>query len=243
MNSKTNQHCILWVAKAGLLLSSLFVANVMAAECGQATLVEAGSAGTNVAKSTCEEKSRLASGSVVELAAGGRMWLKFDPTAKGESFQLICQNKSTAAVNVNVTGAGAPWIVPQGVKNCAKWTKNKLSCDANEGEKNSFFCALASAKIERSSAAPEVTTSVKMRKILLPVAVPVEEIINNIKPEIQLCKALYNVTEKVDMSWSISFGIIKDLSVNSQNADFIACVESVVKQANAMQDVSVKYSF
>jgi hypothetical protein len=88
-----------------------------------------------------------------------------------------------------------------------------------------------------------MTTSVKMRGITIPTIVPVDEVIKSIKPEIELCKSLYNVTEKVDMSWTVSLGIIKDLSVNNENKDFVACVEGVAKQANANQDISVKYSF
>jgi hypothetical protein len=46
------------------------------------------------------------------------------------------------------------------------------------------------------------------------------------------------------MSWTISsLGIIKDLNVNSQNTDLVACVEGVVKQVNAKQDLTMKYSF
>ena len=74
-------------------------------------------------------------------------------------------------------------------------------------------------------------------------AVPVEEIIENLKPDIELCKNLYDITEKIEMNWTVSVGVIKNFNVNSQNQDFIACAEGVVKQANANQDISVQYSF
>jgi hypothetical protein len=259
MNSKINQHRILSALKMGLLVSSLVASTVMAAECGQAKLVEAGSAGVNVLKNTCQQQSRITLGTVLELPSGSRMWLKFDPSTTGESFQLICQNKSAGIVTVNITSNTAPWIKAEGLQNCEQWKANKLSCDGSNGEKSSFFCASASAKpapsdtrevrpelttsVTSSKAKPEMTTSVKMRGITIPTIVPVDEVIKSIKPEIELCKSLYNVTEKVDMSWTVSLGIIKDLSVNNENKDFVACVEGVAKQANANQDISVKYSF
>jgi hypothetical protein len=241
MRNKTNQRIALATLSVGVLLSSLAANNVVAAECGQAKLIEAGSVGVNVTNNPCQSKSRLNLGSTVEMPSGARMWLKFDPVG-GEGFQLICQNKSANPVSVNLASTNTPWIKPQGLKNCDKWTANKLSCDSSEGEKNSFFCAIASTKPKHSNAAPEVTTSIKMRSILPP-TVPIEDIIKDIKPEIELCKNLYNVSEKLSMSWTVSLGIIKDLSVNSQNPDLVACVEGVIKQANAKQDLTVNYSF
>lgn len=241
MSIKTNQHKAL-VVNIGLLISSLVASDLMAATCGQAKLVEAGSAGVNITKNPCQDPTRIPLGSVLELSSGSRMWLKFDPSAAGETSQLICQNKSSETVKVNVASATTPWIKPQGLKNCEQWKDNKLSCEGSGGEKNSFFCAIAIAKAERSSTVPEPTTSVKMRSPF-PVIVPVEDIIKSIKPEIELCKSLYNVSEKVEMSWTVSVGKIQDLMVNSENKDLVDCVEDVVKQANAAQDLSIKYSF
>lgn len=243
MSRKFNQRIALLALNVGLLLGGFAVSSVMAAECGQAKLVEAGSSGVSVSQNTCQEQSRVTIGSVLELLPGSRMWLKFDPNLAGESFQLICQNKSAGAVNVNIASTATPWIKPQGLKNCEQWKNNKLFCEGSGGEKNSFFCAIASAKPDKSKNPMEVTTSVKMRGIPMPAVVPVEDVIKSIKPDIELCKNLYNVSEKAEMSWTVSFGIIKDLSVSSENKDFIACVEGVVKQANANQDVSVKHSF
>lgn len=256
MINKVNRSMASVAVNAGLLLSSLVVGNVSAAECGQAKLVEAGSSGVAVTKNSCQEPLRITLGSVLELSSNSRMWLKFDPSSKGELVQLICQNKSSEAIKVDVTSTNTPWIKPQGLKDCEPWKNNKLSCVGSGGEKNSFFCAVASAKSERSGtgpdrttsvtmkeAQPELTTSVKMRSITLPVAVPVEDIIKTMKPDIELCKSLYSVSEKLDMSWTISVGKIQDLSVNSENKDLVDCVEDVVKQANANQDLSIKHAF
>lgn len=252
MSNKTRA---LSVWSAGVLLSSLAANPVMAVnpvnnpasvaqtECGQATLVKEGSVGANVTNNNCVETSRLKLGATVELPSGSRMWLKFDPIA-GESFQLICQNKSANPVSVEVTSTKAPWIKPQGLKDCDKWNGNKLSCDTAEGEKSSFFCAIASTKLKAVKRSPEVTTSMKMRSLKPMTLLTKEEIIQSMKPEIELCKNLYNVSDALNMSWTISSaGIIKDLNVNSQNTDLVACVEGVVKQVNAKQDLTMKYSF
>lgn len=256
MNNKTNQYQALLAINAGILISYLIASPVIAAECGQAKLIEAGSVGVNVTKNTCQESSRLEVGSILELSSGSRMWLKFDPNAKGEVFQLICQNKSAGIVDVNFTGAAMPWIKPQNLKNCDSWKANKFSCESQDGEKNSFFCAVAGTKLDNlnttperttslkmaSTTTPEITTSVKMRS-LFPAAIPVDDIIKNIKPDIELCKSLYQVSGKLEMSWTVSLGIIKDLSVNSENKDLVACVEGVAKQANANQNITIKYAF
>lgn len=243
MSSKINQRRTLLALNAGLLLSSLAAGNAMAAECGQAKLIEAGSASVNVSKNKCQEQSRLSLGAVLELPSGSRMWVKFDPRS-GESFQLICQNKSSASVSVNVASATAPGIKPQGLKNCEQWVGNKLSCESSDGEKNSFFCALAGVKQKLSSAAPGVRTSVKMRALLGKVTMPpAEEVIERIKPDVELCKNLYNISGKLDTSWSVSLGAVKDLAVHSENNDLVSCVEGVVKQAGSKQDLTVKYSF
>jgi hypothetical protein len=84
----------------------------------------------------------------------------------------------------------------------------------------------------------------KMRSLKPMTLLTKEEIIQSMKPEIELCKNLYNVSDALNMSWTISsLGIIKDLNVNSQNTDLVACVEGVVKQVNAKQDLTMKYSF
>lgn len=244
MSSKFNQRIVLLAFNIGLVLSGSVAANVMAAEC-KAKLVEAGSTGVSVSKntSTCQESSKITLGSVLELSPGSRMWLKFDPNSTGESFQLICQNRSASTIAVNVASTAAPWIKPQGLKNCEQWKNSKLRCGSEE-EKTSFFCAIASARPEKTKNPMEVTTSVKMRGFPIQPAVSPEDVIKGIQPDIELCKNLYNVSEKTEMSWTVvSLGIIKDLKVSSDNQDFITCVEGVVKQANSNQDVSVKHSF
>lgn len=245
MSKKFNQRSILLALNIGLVLSGFAASNVMAAGCGQAKLIEAGSSGVNVSNNSCQDQpSRIALGSMLELSPGSRVWLKFDPNPTGESFQLICQNRSAAAININVAGTASPWIKPQGLKSCSKWKNNKLVCEDASGDKSSFFCAIASAKAEKTKNPMEVTTSVKMRGLFpLPPTVSAEDVIKGIQPDIELCKNLYGVSDKVEMSWTVSVGIIKDLAVNSDNKDLVACVEGVVKQANSNQDVTVKHSF
>lgn len=243
MEKNLNQKVVLSALYAGLLMAS----HVMAAECGQAKLVEAGSTNVSVSKNTCTDNSQISLGSVLELSSGSRMWLKFNPSARGETFQLICQNKSSGAVKVNVTSTTDPWVKPEGIKSCEKWKNNKLSCESNSGEKNSFFCALAKAKVDTSDAASKMamTTSVKMRGVLpIPaVTVSADDIIASIKPEIELCKTLYNVTDQVEMSWTVSSGKIQDLNVSNPNSDLVSCMGDAAKQTNLNQDISIKYSF
>lgn len=251
MNTQFNKRMALLAFNSGLIISTLMANDVLAAECGQARLVEAGSAGVKITKNTCQDPTRVTAGSVLELSAGSRMWLKFNPSAKGEAVQVICQNRSADTVKVQVANASEPWIKPENVKSCESWKNNKLTCEGSSGEK-SFFCAVAKAKSEtmlasasgKSKKLSEVTTSVKMRGIQ-PIAVPVtpEDVVKSLKPDIELCKSLFNVSEKVDMSWTVSLGKIQDLSVTSENKDLVSCVEDVVKQANADQDISIKYSF
>lgn len=228
-----------------LVINALLITPTLAAEteCGQVQLLEAGSVGVTINNSSCEEKSRITVGSTVALTTGSRMWLKFDPNTTGESFQLICQNKSANEVNLEIAGNTAPWIVPKDLKNCSAWNNNKLSCEDNNGAKNSFFCAIAGDKTLRLASAPEQTTSVKLRSIS-PKLISVDDIVKDINAEIQLCKDLYGVSSKLEMSWTISSSdMIKDLRVDSNNKDLVSCVESVAKQANANQELTIKHAF
>ncbi|CAK0756025.1 conserved exported hypothetical protein [Gammaproteobacteria bacterium] len=242
MSKKMNQHKSLFAFKVGLLIGNLVASQVMAAECGQAKLIEAASVGVSVINNTCQEPSKLAIGSVLALSSGSRVWLKFDPNSKGEGSQLICQNKSLWVVNVNLAGTSSPWIKPQGLKNCELWKNNKLNCESQEGKKNGFFCAIANTKQENLSSTPEMTTSPKMRN-LFQAASSAEDIIKKIKPDIELCKNLYNVSEKIEMSWTATIGMINNFTINSDNKDLIACVEGVVKQEHANKNISINYSF
>jgi hypothetical protein len=221
----------------GLLMAAT-TAMANTEECGQAKLVESGSVGTNVSKSGCDDKSRLAVGSVVELAAGSRMWIKFDSSTKGETTQLICQNKLPETVNVSITNTAAPWIMAQGLKQCDKWAHNRLSCEGN-----SFFCAVAVSRPTLAGGGPTQTTSTKVRGFFNKPVAP-EDVIKEITPNIELCKHLYNVSGKLDMSWTMSnMDMIKDLKINSDNPDLVNCVEGVVKQLNASQELSINYAF
>jgi hypothetical protein len=244
MSKTFSQSLVRSAVKNSLLISSFLLAGTAFADCGQAKLVEAGSHSVSVTKNDCADSSRISSGATLELAPGSRMWLKFDPAANGETVQLICQNKTADAVHVNFSGAAEPWIKADGVKECSKWSNNKLSCESQSGEKNSFFCAVAKAKPEApASSAPKMTTSVKMRGFGIPVTLSADDVIKDIQPEIELCKSLYNVTDKVEMGWTVSVGKIQDLNIQSDNRDFVGCVEEVVKAANADQDLSIKHAF
>jgi hypothetical protein len=244
MSIRTKQRSMPIILTA-ILVNGALQTNALASTdaCGQARLAD-GTVGVHVTQNTCGDKSRISAGSNLELSTGSRLWLKFDPSATGESFQLICQNKSTSSISVNLVGTDSPWIAPQGVKSCSQWgIDNKLSCHGIHGERDIFFCAIASNKTTLPADAPKPSTSVKLRGSL-PEPVSVEDMIKIIDPEIQLCKNLYGIKSRIEMMWTItSSGMIKDLQVNSEHKDLIDCVESVANRANASQELTIRYTF
>lgn len=195
------------VASIGLLIMLFFQPIVWAEECGVINLIKSKSRGSEILSNDCEDSSAMKLGSVVSMLPKARLWLMI-ASESGDKQQMICQNKHTQAVSVELTSLSLPWISPQGLSECSVTSKNRLVCDAEE-KKNVFFCAIASVKsIVNNTNTVERATSVKMRSIF---SMMNSQKDNNeyqldlkaIKEDIRLCRKLHQNASELDISWSL----------------------------------------
>lgn len=231
MKTHKNQSVTSIFIKLFLLISMLIINNAFAVECTSLQLISARNSGVTVRNNPCKAESKIALGTILKVSTGSRLWLKSVSSENGAIFQVICQNRTGQTVNVAVDSASLPWIKPQGLKNCGQWVSNKLSCDNKEGQKNRFFCAVAVSKpmIERSTPKPTTSTSFRMRSLFTPKGRAVKEIIKAIKPDVELCKNLYDVRSKIKVMWTVSkLGKVKTVNLNIYNTELKGCIESVL---------------
>lgn len=248
MNTHSHPSITSMSIKLSLLLSALISGNAIAEECTSLKLISARNAGVTMTDNACKEQSKIAVGTNLQVSAGSRLWIKSAPEQNGVTSQVICQNRSSDTINVTINSDALPWIKPQGLNNCGEWVANKLSCDSNDGQKNGFFCALASSKPLMVASAPKPTTSFKMRSTFsLLKGRNVEEIIKDIKPEVELCKNLYGITSSIKVSWDVSkLGTVEKLSVDNDNTELAACIGSVLKperHEQSSKETSYKQDF
>ena len=186
MNTLSNYGLASTIIKATFLISGLIVKSAFAVECTSLQLSTARNSGVTVSNNSCKIKSKIALGTILQVSTGSRLWLKSVSDENGATFQVICQNRTGKTVDVSVDSSSLPWIKPQGLVNCGQWVSNKLSCENQSGQKNSFFCALAVSKPMKESLIPKPTTSTSFRMRSLPTSIDrdVKEIIEAIKPDV-----------------------------------------------------------
>jgi len=222
-----------------VILLFSFAAN--ASECGVLQLQTSRSSGVSVDSSTCNDPSSISIGTVFNVAAKGRLWLKSIPSeVDAPQFQMICQNRGESTVYLEFSDNLSPWINQSKLNNCTGWVNNILSCGGTAGEKKAVTCVLTYAKSKQSiqSKTVERTTSVKMRslKSLLQetiVALDKEEILNVIRPELESCKQVNQTQQQIKVSWLVKNAVVQELDINVGNKQKDAilnnCLETVVK--------------
>ena len=187
--------------------------NVNATECGVLQLQSNRSSGVNIKTNKCKEPSFIAVGTVLDLSAKGRLWLKStSATNTMPEFHMICQNRTEQSVQLEFSGALSPWLNLSKLKDCSHWVDNKLNCAGPNGEKNGVQCVLSFFKSYKGNKSQKIerTTSVKMRGITFPSQskpsfVPVDKniIIESIKPELKLCKKLNENNQRSRIAWIV----------------------------------------
>ena len=216
----------------------MYCTNLKASDCGVLQYLKNKSHGVSIQKNACEKETNLAIGTKIDLTPGARIWLKTDEKPDlDHHFQIICQNKSNFHVKLEVSKMFLPWMNPVNLDRCSPWIDNKLTCKDQNGNANRFFCAIASIKNPQQLIDKEIerTTSVKMRKVKLKNGYPLKmkDVIEIFKPEISLCRYLYQTRQTVDIKWTIDDqGEVQDIVVSQfkteKNSLFSECVQAVV---------------
>ncbi len=232
---------------------------VQASECGVLKLQKNRSPGTAIVNNSCNESALLAEETLLQLPAESRLWLEsIESSSSTENTQIICQNKSSQSVDIKVNSALSPWISPEGLAQCSQWSNGRLECHASNSDKNNLFCASASIKKPPTLSKPEQKTSLSMRGLKSSIAkatTPAEQQqilnqwINYLKPEIDLCRKIYQISQPITLSWKIkASGEITETSVKETLTDkqFADCAIEVIQNfefPTFNKDTQVTFSF
>jgi len=225
-----------------LINSVLYSFSASATECGVLKLQNNRSSGVIVKANQCDELSKISIGTIFELSAQGRLWLKANASKYSQhEFQMICQNRTKQTIALEFSEPFLPWLSFAKMNNCSGWVDNKLSCEGNNGEKKGLYCVLAfiqpravneKEKIER-------TSSVKMRDVsqLFEAdsqydSFDKQQFVETLVAELKLCKNLNGIPQEVQINWLVQMARVKSLKVLTpvvQNKEaFTECIEAVI---------------
>jgi len=223
----------------GVLFLMSYQAN--ASECGVMQLQSNRSSGVSMENNDCQDQPYVSIGTVFDLSSKGRLWLKSNASKfKGSEFQMICQNRTMNSLRLEFSDMLLPWLSQSKLNNCTGWVDNKLSCDGINSEKGGILCALSFIKSNKSTKTKQVerTTSVKMRDIksLLeskPVILDKQQILEAIKPELNLCKKINDTKQGLKVSWVVQEAVVSDIELttsNKLNKQVLSnCLEAVIR--------------
>ena len=208
------------------------------AECRELYLQDSKSSGAVVKGNNCLESPHLSVGTVVELAAKGRLWLKSVPSDYVKSrFQLICQNRSESYLSLELSDMLSPWLSLSKLKGCDSWVDNKLNCNDADGKPKGLYCVLSPLKENTvsQSSVPERTTSIKMRELgtLIDSSGDAinfdEQQLEVLKSELQLCNTLNQVAGRISIQWAVDTdGTVNMVDGTIAKSTVLNCYKAVV---------------
>lgn len=235
--------CIKKILLFGFMGCLLLSFNAISAECGVLQLQNNRSSGVSVKSNECNEPSNISIGTVFDLSARGRLWLKSLGTGYSDhEFQMICQNRTAQTVQLAFSEPFLPWLSIANLKNCSGWVDNKLSCDGNNAEKYGIHCVLAFIKPDKRSKTEHIerTSSVKMRDVsqLFEAdnseydSFDKQQLVETLVSELKLCKKLTGFTQDVSINWVVQMAEVKMFNVLTpwaqNNEAFSACISAVI---------------
>lgn len=223
----------------GCLLISI---NGKALACGEFQLQSNRSSGVSVKSNECTDPSNISKGTVFDLSAKGRLWLKSNASENTSyEFQMICQNRTLQTVQLEFSDPLLPWLNVAKLNNCSGWLDNKLICDGNNGEKKGIYCALAFIKqVPRNKLVQiERTSSVKMRDVSQLFAedkhydsFDKQQLVETLVSELKLCKKLNDISQDISINWIVQMANVKTFKILTpgvKNDDYFSgCIEGVI---------------
>jgi hypothetical protein len=233
-----------------LLLGLLFIDNVvLATECGVLHLQATRNQGITINHNACNSATALAVEAILEIPAGSRLWLESPATVSDAvTFQLICQNKSSAPLKIKVKRPVSPWIEPLGVA-CNAWIDNRLVCSKDHAD-TALLCVIAEKTRPRVAHTIQPKTSLTMRGGFSQQSPDdLQQWANFVKPGIDLCREILNAQQPITLTWTIKpSGQILDASVAESALDkqFAACALEAVANSHfpaVTHDESVTFEF
>lgn len=242
-----------------LLLNLAFGSlDLLAAECGVLKLQKNRSQGANIVKNSCVNTDELSVEAILQIQAGARLWLESESSLQDSgNFQIICQNKSSEPFRIKVNSAILPWISSDGTAQCNSWVNDRLECNGLDTEKKALFCAIAQIKKPPVAQTMERKTSITMRGLnkdkplsdTEDAQVDINQWVSYIKPEIDLCRKLFQTLQPITLSWKIKASgevtgtTIKEPGIDNQLAD---CAIEVIENFSFPlfnKDTQITFSF
>jgi hypothetical protein len=208
----------------------------LAADCPILQLQQNRSLGAAITHNKCSSANDLALESVIELQAGTRIWLEsVDKLKNGESFQVICLNKSSVAQKLKITRADLPWLSSLNPQDCAAWSANRLVCKHPDKQHEILLCAITPKHSPGNIRTVQSKTSVTVRGIgkLRQAQEPQNSLAGFVTPGINLCRKLLNNTQTITLNWTIDVaGTVSKAAIVEANIDqqFAACALEALEQ-------------
>ncbi|MCF6202930.1 MAG: hypothetical protein L3J59_04550 [Methylococcaceae bacterium] len=210
--------------------------NSFALECGIFNYQENKSSGVFINDNKCSELPYISRETVVELLPKARLWLKSIPSKEVSSFQMICQNRSKSIIKLEFSEQQSPWLNLLKMNNCNGWTEDKLSCDGDKDGDLGVYCVKALIKNksgESGANTAERITSVELRDVKSSAGIEKKQILDLLKPELKLCKKLSQVSQAMEIKWTVMpDNEVNEIQVNQEgkavNNEVSACMEAAV---------------
>ena len=161
-----------------------------------------------------DKKRVVKVGERVTINGNGRLWLTGEEDMAGY-YELLCQNRTSGDVEVEITSGEFPWLTVASPENCASWTGDLLVCPAY-GQAKGVFCKV-SKKAKQSLinlAMRAQTASVGVRSIemaedqedRIDYNAYLLQMIVQYQTGIELCGAMHGVSGPVVIAWNIYDG-------------------------------------
>lgn len=234
-------------------------ASGMASECGILRLQGSRSYGAEVYKNTCAQAENLSKGTRLKLKPNSRLWLNsIHAVANTSTYKMVCQNQSSATVELSLETSFIPWIRPDSKVICGDWVEQRLECKEPGANKVALVCAIA--KNNEVEVTHEVLQSAsitlrggKNKNDTNQSAITQNAALNAIiekelNPKIALCEKFYD--QEKTITWTINpNGKVTAIALKNSVADrFTRCVFRTIKAqsfpaaAKAIQ-ISSSYSY
>jgi len=213
-----------------------------------------------VSVDSTEGAKRLSSiGDSVTLNKKGRLWLTGNETRQGFT-EIVCQNLSNEAVNVELSSMGEPWISITGPVKCNDWKKNILICSVGDKAKG-VFCKINERTIVAADdgSKKQTSASVNVRAVQLDVEECgdfsemryLQERIDYYAAGIDLCYSMYPKSGDIVINWVIyGGGAVDKVAIDSRTASGNDEVANCIADQIAMwkfpkweNDSQVSYQF
>jgi len=224
-----------------LIIFILTPSNLEASECGILKMQKYRNSGVQVANNYCTEESELSLNTILQIPAGARLWLEStNAIQKFEDYQIICQNNSSAPLNIKIDSPILPWISPENDSHCSRWINNRLECQTSNNDEKTLLCAIAQIRKSLASTIMQRKTSFTLRGLNYrrnniasdDIQIEADKWKAYLKPEIDLCRKVFQVHYPITMNWKIrTDGKVTDTSITETNFDnqFVECAIEVIK--------------